>query len=395
VRGGNRYWQLGEIKAKASGVPAYAALGPDGEEAQRKALSLYAAYRRAKIAADKEDADRLAGWPKGSLGAFFHLYQKTEDWTVDKKPRTRQEWLDSWKVIGERFGRTLISDITVSASEKFHRDCRKPSVLPDGTKTDGLDLTETEAWRVLKIWRAMLNVLAAKHIIDRAPIGTVPNPMPDSRAEFWIETEVARLLRASTLLARTCRSRADRNRFTVMGLVLRLAWETAMSAVDCRTFSLAMIRQDAKGVWRIERTRSKSGAKAKPPLSEQLVRDLQAYGATLPVLPLTGQPLFRTTDGTAWSRTYLSHAFDDLRRVTFGKHEKRQLQDLRRSANLEAELGGATAEQRAALLANRLDKSRRLDGTYTPVTTMHAQKAQDARVVGREIIAQELGRKRK
>jgi len=383
VRGGARYWQLGEDRAAGTGVDAYRALGPEGEEAQAKALALYAAYRKAKTTSDEADAEILGSWPKGSLGAFFHLYKKTEDWTVDKKPRTRDEWEDAWKVIGDRFGRKLISEITVSDSEKFHRDCRRA-------------LTANQAWRVLKVWRAMLTVLSKKQIIaGEAPIGTVTNPMPESRHEFWIEEEVNRLIRAANKLARFGRRQEFRQRYRIVAMIVRLAWETGLSAVDVRTFSMAMLKQDARGVWRIDRTRSKSGAKAKPPLSEQLVKDLQAYEKALAITPLTGQALFRTSDGNEWERTMLSAAFADVRRCAFGPGEKRQLQDLRRSANLEAELGGATAEQRAALLANRLDKSRRLDGTYTPVTTMHAQKAQDARQRGREIIAQELGRKRK
>jgi hypothetical protein len=168
-----------------------------------------------------------------------------------------------------------------------------------------------------------------------------------------------------------------------------------MSVVDCRTFSTSMLRKDQKGTWRIDRSRTKSGAAAKPPVSEDLVADLLAYHDALPVQPMTGQALFRNTKGNAYTKTFLGHAFADLRRCAFGKHETRQLQDLRRSANLEAELGGADAEDRASLLANRLDKSKRLDGVYTPVTTVHAARAQKAREAGRQLLQQELGRKAK
>lgn len=399
VRNGSRYWELGKTRQLATGLPladlpAYKALGPDDLASQQKALSLYAAYRRAILKRDANPEDRLGGWPVGSLGACFHAYQRSEDWTVDKKPRTREEWLAAWVHIAPRFGEKLLSQITVSDSEKFHRDCRKQAVLDDGTKTDGLGLSPREAWSTIKIWRAILNMLAAKHLIDKAPIGSVDNPMPEARAEFWIEEDVARLMRAACKLSLTCHTRADRERFRIAGLIIRLAWETAMSAVDCRTFSLDMTKQDQRGIWRIERTRSKSGAKAKPSLSVQLVEDLQAYAKTLSAQPMTGQALFRNTDGNEWTRTYLAHAFADVRRVAFGKQEKRQLQDLRRSANLEAELGGATAADRAALLANRIDGNKRLEGTYTPTTTLHANRAQQAREAGRALLKQELGRKK-
>lgn len=373
-------------------MPAYQPLGPEGQEAQAKALSLYAAYRRHVINAPP--VDRLGGWPPGSLGAAFHMYQKTEDWTVDKGERTREEWLAAWKHISPRFGNKLLGQITVADSEKFHRDCRKPRVLPNGQKTEGMGLPPREAWSTLKIWRAMLNMLASKHLIERAPIGAVPNPMPEARNEFWIEQDVARLVRATVLLQRICRTRAQKERFRIMNLVIRMAWETAMSTADVRTFSMDMIKQDQRGIWRIERTRSKSGAKAKPPLSDELVADLLAFANTLPVTLLPGVPLFRSRNRKVWTRGYTAHVFGEVRRCAFGKHEARQLQDLRRSANLEAELGGASAGDRAALLANRIDKNKRLEGTYTPVTTLHANRAQKAREAGRELLQQELGRKK-
>lgn len=398
VRGGKRYWELGEKRQAASGMhpvdlPAYEALGTDNLVSQQKALGYYDAYRLAITQPDRDEPDRLGGWPEGSLGAAFHLYKETEDWTVDRKPKTRTEWQWCWdKYIAPRFGATQIDAITVADSEKFHRDCRKPKTDADGKPTDGLALSPHEAWSALKIWRALLTMLEKKGVIDKAPIGALSNPRPDARGEFWIEEEVQRLLRASRKLQRFLRRKDSRERYRAVELMIRLGWETALSAVDCRTFSLDMIARDGKGVWRVERARTKSGASAKPPLSQTLVEALQAYANAQPATAITGAPLFRTSEGKEYTRTYFGNLFADVRRCAFGRHEKRQFQDLRRSANLEAELGNATAEERAALLANRLDKSKQLDGVYTPVTTLHAARAQRARPVGRALLKQELGR---
>ena len=309
VRKGNRYWQLGEARAKGSPVPAYEALGADNLKSQQKALAYYDAWKAWRAGPKKQEAD-LGGYPPGSLGAFWTMWKETDDFLLDKKDRTRGEYQWNWdKRIGPAFGSTLVTRITVSDSEAFHRRIRK-------------ELTPREAWSTLKTWRALLVVLEKKHIITRAPIGAVSNPMPIGRGQFWLERDVARMLRACRLL------KAD-----TMALLIRLAWETAMSPPDCRTFSLAMLRQD-RGGWHVERPRTKTAKQARPPISEALAKDLLAYGAALEkdgLELLPGSPLFRHSRSTAWTRDYLAHQFAIVRRVTFGKLEKRQFQDIRRA----------------------------------------------------------------
>lgn len=372
VRGGKRYWELGH-RATGSPVPAYEALGEDNLQSQQKALAHYDAYR-AWRAGPTPAGDDLGGYPPGSLGAFWSMWIRTDDFLVDKKERTQEEYRYNWtRRIGPEFGAKLVTRITVSDSESFHRRLRK-------------ELSPREAWSTLKIWRSLLLVIEKKHILPKAPIGAVANPMPQSRGAFWLERDVARMLRACRLL------KAD-----AMSLLIRLAWETAMSPPDCRTFTLAMMKQD-RGGWHVVRPRTKTQRQAQPPISDALAQDLLAYAARLKadgldLLP--GSPLFRHSKGKVWTKTYLSHAFATVRRVTFGKTETRQFQDIRRSANLEADLGGASAEDRAAVLANALDRNPMLDATYTPTTVARGRKVQEAREIGRPLLAQELGRKAK
>lgn len=373
VRKGKRYWQIGEARAKGSPVPAYEALGEDNFRAQQKALAYYDQWKAWRAGPARVEED-LGGYPPGSLGAFWTMWKQTDDFLVDKKERTREEYEWCWsKRIGPAFGATLVTRITVSDSEAFHRRMRK-------------DLSPREAWSTLKIWRALLLVLEKKHILTRAPIGAVSNPMPIGRGQFWLERDVARMLRACRLL------KAD-----AMGLLIRLAWETAMAPPDCRTFSLDMLRQD-RGGWFVERARTKTQKQARPPISEQLAKDLMAYKAALEqdgLELMPGTPLFRHTRGRVWTREYLASQFAIVRRVTFGKAEKRQFQDLRRSANLEADLGDASAADRAAVLANALDRNPALDAVYTPATVARGRKVQQAREAGRALLAQEVGRKAK
>jgi hypothetical protein len=84
-----------------------------------------------------------------------------------------------------------------------------------------------------------------------------------------------------------------------------------------------------------------------------------------------------------------------VRRVTFGKNEKRQFLDIRRSVNLSASLGGASADERADLLANAMNHNSALHDVYTPATVAQARKMKAARDRGDVLLEQELGRKAK
>lgn len=366
VRKGRGYFEIGADRAKASGLPASEPLGLDGPEAWTRAQRCYEALQRA-LHGSKDD--RLGGYPVGSLGAAFVMWKGSPEW-LEKPARTREDYERGWEHIEPRFARRLISKITVSDSEAFHREMRKV-------------LSLNAAHRTLKIWRALLNMLAKKNLVAKAPIGSAPNPQPKGRGQFWVAYEIARMVRGCRKMKRPA-----------MGLLIRLAWETAMSPVDCRTFSLSMLKSDKTGCY-VERNRTKTGAGAKPPISDELAADLRGYAKALKdsgldLMPTA--PLFRNTEGRAFSKNYLTEQFQDARRVAFGKAEKRQFLDIRRSANLEAELGGASAEDRALVMANALDKSKSLDATYTPVTVARARKVLEARKTGRELLAQEVGR---
>lgn len=371
VRKGRGYFEIGKERAKASGLLASEPLGEDGPEAWAKARRAYEAY---KAALDPNNKRRLGGYPPGSLGAAWTLWRTTPEWKA-KAARTREEYERAWDDhIDPNFGKRPINKITVSDSEGLHRRLQA-------------DLSPSDAHRTLKIWRAILNMLEKKHLLARAPIGSVTNPMPKGRGQFWLASEVSRLLRAAHLLHRVTKD----DRWQAMGLLVRLGWETALSPTDCRTLKLEMLKRDRSG-WYVERERTKTGAAAKPPISDALADALKAYAQRGGRTPLPTAILFTNTQGDPMDRFHMADQFRDLRRVAFGKGEARQFMDIRRSANLEADLGGASAQDRAAVMANALDKNKALDAVYTPVTVARARKAQEARKTGRALLAQELER---
>lgn len=373
IRKGRGYFEIGKHRSDLTGIPASIPLGKDGPDTWAKAHSWYEAFQDARAPNSRK---RLGGYPPGSLGAAYVLWKGSPDW-LEKKPRTREEYERAWDDhIDPAFGRRLFTKITVSDSEAFHRRLKK-------------ELSPSDAHRTLKIWRAILHMLQKKNLLPQAPIGAVTNPMPKGRGQFWLAWEVAKMLRAARLAHRF----TGDDKWLAIGLAVRLAWETAMSPPDCRTFTLAMMRKDRSG-WYLERARTKTGAAAKPPLSTALADDLYAYAKRDGRTPIPTAVLFGSAKGKGWDRFQMADLFAELRRITFGKKERRQFQDMRRSANLEADLGGASAQDRAAVMANALDKNKSLDAVYTPVTVARARKAQEAREAGRALLEQELGRDR-
>jgi hypothetical protein len=80
--------------------------------------------------------------------------------------------------------------------------------------------------------------------------------------------------------------------------------------------------------------------------------------------------------------------FRKVRNLVF-TGDKRTFKDIRRSGNLEADLGGASAVDRAELLANSLYKNGFLEATYTPPTVAHGMKIRDNRATGRNLLKAE------
>jgi hypothetical protein len=77
-----------------------------------------------------------------------------------------------------------------------------------------------------------------------------------------------------------------------------------------------------------------------------------------------------------------------VRELAFGKHEDRQLQDMRRSGAFEGDSGGATVEDQSHKMANTVDRNKRLRKTYNPVNVVSIRRFDEARARGAKLLEQ-------
>jgi hypothetical protein len=77
-----------------------------------------------------------------------------------------------------------------------------------------------------------------------------------------------------------------------------------------------------------------------------------------------------------------------VRELAFGKDEKRQLQDMRRSGAVEGDAGGASVEDQSNKMANTVDSNNQLRKTYNPVNVGSVRRFDRARAIGAKILEQ-------
>jgi hypothetical protein len=101
------------------------------------------------------------------------------------------------------------------------------------------------------------------------------------------------------------------------------------------------------------------------------------------------EPLLRQPDG--W-RPYIKDRWERHFRLTREEimpGDTRVMLDIRRTANVEADIGGMSREDRAELLANNLDKSAFLEATYTPSTVVKSHRSLSKRAKAQALIEAE------
>jgi hypothetical protein len=94
---------------------------------------------------------------------------------------------------------------------------------------------------------------------------------------------------------------------------------------------------------------------------------------------LPAAQIFRHRGGRPYSKDTLGDDFRDIR----GKGETRTLADMRRSAAVEALVGGAHATQISSKLANSLATNEALHRAYLPVDKGAVDAVDRARIKGR------------
>lgn len=341
------YWQPSKKMRDAGFV--LVPCGADGPEAWQKAEhwnSRWDEYRG--------KGGELPHWPYGSIGAAYDEFRSTGIWAA-KKERTREDWERGWKYISPIFGDVAADAIALAQLDVWYRSI----VHGQGIR---------EGWRALKIWRALWQVMTALGYVKKAdPSKAIRRQTPAARQALWSEGEVVRLAKA-----------AWRRGYRGLACVIATCFDAALSPVDARLLTFAQMAQNGQKLsFRIDR--AKSGRAALGTLSRRSGALVLAYIASLPGEHFPAAPIFRNRLGRPYSKSALAHDFAKVR----GAGETRTIADMRRSAMVEAMLGGASAEQMAAKAANTLDANSALWQTYVPVDKRAVEAVDAARIKGR------------
>lgn len=343
-------------------------LGKDGPEAHAEALRLYEAWLKVK-----GETARPTKYPPGTLGAFWDRFRTTKTW-AKKSPRTREDYYRAWKRIDvwapepdkPTLSRTVINKISTEDCEAF---------------SDWLDATYSanERYRVIKGLKVLLKDAPVRlQLSTPSPAANLANPLPTGRSQIWLGAEIEH--KAAVALTEG---------YEAMSLAIRTAWETLFSPIDVMTLQIPSIKRDASGFY-VQRDRTKTGKEAFASLSDGLAADLLAYIGEREV----GTVLLMRNGEPYRSSKRSEKDYRAVRVAAFGKDERRQFMDIRRSGNVEADAAGADKATMAKLLANNIDKSKFLEETYTPPTVAKAREVAKMRVDGRAKLAHEIMRQR-
>ena len=353
VKKGQGYWQPTKLMRDLGfcSVP----LGKDGPKAWHLAAAWNERWQRHKSGA--EEMVKLK-WPARSIGDAFERYQRTSVW-ADKQPRTREEWERGFARFSPVFGDMRPTEAGISIETI--------SALRDKIKTK---VSPREAWRTIKIWRALWTVCQAMGYTDGRsdPSKGIQNSQPESRSVSWSYPEVARLVKT-----------AWRLKYYGLSAAIAVSWDTMLSPVDIRGLTVAQFIQDGDGAY-FTTGRAKTGRAAIGTLSRQSEKVLEAY---LALKPVTVGRIFRNRSGAGYSQFTLPDDFKVVRDLAF-PGDKRTLADMRRSGAMEARAGGADPSTLSAKMANNISTSNALHKAYQPVDLASVRQADSARSSGRK-----------
>lgn len=348
------YWQPTKAMKAAGFKPVRC--GVDGPEAWQVAAQWNERWQRHR---QGRQQDAVALWPPKSIGEALERYKRTDEWGVAKKPRTREEWERAWERIKPVFGdlSPTSPEITLESLSRFRSFISK-TVSP------------REAWRVIKIWRALWNVCAAMGYCHgkKDPSLGISNSAPQPRSSSWREWEAVKLAKT-----------AWREGYHGLAVTIAFAWDTQFSPVDLRGLTVAGTAGEG-----LERhflvERAKSGRAAVGTLGRRSLALLDSY--------LTREPcevgaLLRNRSGAVYSRFTMPDDFATIREACF-PGDKRTLADMRRSGAIELQAGGAAPQTTAAKMANSISSANAIHKTYQPVDLQTVRQADEARRLGRQ-----------
>jgi hypothetical protein len=234
-------------------------------------------------------------------------------------------------------------------------------------------ISQTEAHRVIKVWRALWKKMAVMGFCsaERDPSLMFANNAPIPRQAIWHEVEAVRLIKE-----------AWRRGYPGLAACLAVAWDSQLSPVDASGLQAGQMRQDRFGLW-FEVSRAKTGRAALATLSKRATAILKVYLDRLAVEPLASAKLFRNRSGRPYTKDKLGRDFRTIREAVFGAAESRQLADFRCSGSVEALAGDVDPGKLSSKMANSIAESNRLHRTYGPVVLASVRDADAARQRGR------------
>lgn len=348
------YWQPTKVM-KAEGFQPIRC-GIDGPAAWRIAAEWNERWQRHRQGRAQDIALR---WPLGSIGEAFERYKKTDEWLINKKPRTREEWERAWVRISPVFGDLppASPEITLETLSRFR------SMIE-------ANVSLREAWRTIKIWRALWNVCSSLQYCGSKtdPSLAIQNRAPQPRSSSWREWEVVQLVKT-----------AWREKYYGLAVTIALAWDTQFSPADLRKLTIAGIEGRGKDRY-FPVDRAKSGRSAIGTLGRRSLALMDEY---LKMSPCDVGAFLRNRSGNVYSRYTLPDDFGVIRERSF-PGDKRTLADIRRSGAIEAQAGGATPAETAAKMANSISSANAIHKTYQPVDLTAVRQADEARKRGRQ-----------
>lgn len=347
-RNGRGFWEP-NAAMRAAGFKS-TPCGTDGPSAWAIADDMNRSWQRYRRG-ETDKADHAP--PPGSIAEAWQRFMKTHEW-AEKRPRTREDWGRAWRWIGPVFGDCDPRTVTLEKISELRVEIER-------------EVSQREAHRVIKIWRAAWKTWAAMGycVRDADPSLAVRNRAAASRSARWTDREARALVKTAWRIG-----------YRGLSALLAVMWDSGQSPVDARDLAAAQI------AWRgrqavISWERAKTGAAPTSVLSRPASRVLRAW---LDLSPAIGAAhVFRNRSGARYLKNAACEDFRAVRIAAFGEGEARQMQDFRRSAAMEAFDGGAAPATVARGLGNTLSASNLLFQTYAPPDESASVMMLDAR----------------
>jgi hypothetical protein len=309
----------------------------------------------------REEAEAVRRYPRGSVGAAFQAFIRTEEWSARALSNRTKVWWPAWFRIRAMWGDVDPNTITFEMMSAWRKQIED---------NHGRDV----AHKTLKIWRALWKIMRGMKIArDVDPSLGVRNRAPQPRSQRWSEGEAVRLVKG-----------AWRAGYSGMACIIAIAWDSTFSPVDVRTLRNRHMKVLTHGLIfdRSVEGRQKTGRAALGTVSRRTQRLVKTYLNDRGVELHAEAFLFCTRSGTYYREATLAHDFAAVRELVF-KGDRRRLMDMRRSGAAEAVAGEAKPGTLSAKMANSIESSNLLHKTYSPVDLASVRSADAARLRGR------------